>query len=89
MNKNKYPKECNQLKFEDYNDWKYRIILNKRDGKINMSWTDICSMLNLNCSSEYIRKIATGIAEYRDYLKSKNQSMLSDIPQSSIDAIYG
>ena len=87
MNKNKYPKECNQSKFEDYNDWKYRIILDKRDGKISMSWTDICSMLNLNCSSEYIRKIATGIAEYRDYLKSKNQSMLNDIPQSSIDAI--
>lgn len=83
----KYPKEYNQSKDESYDDWLYRIILGKRDGKVSMSWLEICKMLGLSCKAEYIRKLAAGVTKYRDYLKNKNRSMLNDIPQSSVDAI--
>ena len=80
-------KAYNQQVGETYDDWKYRLILGKRDGNVSLSWAEICTLLNLSCSSEHIRKIALGVAEYRDFLKEKNQNSLSEVPQSSIDAI--
>lgn len=80
-------KEWNQAPGESYEDWKYRVILGKRDGKAGLSWSEVCRMLGLSCGAEHIRKIATGIAKYRDYLNDKNIESLTDAPQSAIDAI--
>ena len=80
-------KSYNQQVEETYDDWKYRLILGKRDGNVSLSWAEICKLLDLPCSSEHIRKIALGVAEYRDFLKEKNQNSLSEIPESAVTAI--
>jgi len=80
-------KEYNQSLEETYDDWKYRIILGKRDGKVDMSWDEIISMLGLTCSNDYLRKIAAGIEGYRNYLRNRNEETLENAPQSAIDAI--
>ena len=80
-------KEYNQQPGESMSDWKFRLILGKRDGNVDMTWSDICKTLGLNYNSEAMRKIATGITAYRDYMKEKNQLCLDEAPQSAIDAI--
>ena len=80
-------KAYNQQVGEDYEDWKYRLILGKRDGSVKISWAEICELLGLNCSSEHIRNIALGVADYRDFLNEKRQEAADDIPQSSIDKL--
>ena len=39
--------EYNQSLGETYDDWKYRIILGKKDGHVDMSWDEIIKMLGL------------------------------------------
>lgn len=80
-------KEYNQQPGESFEDWKFRLILGKRDGTVDMTWPEIGKALGLNLNSESMRKFATGITAYRDYMKSKNQLCLEETPQSSIDAI--
>ena len=80
-------KEYNQQPGESYEDWKIRLITGKRDGDVDMTWNDICKTLGLSYNSEAMRKIATGMTAYRDYMKAKNQLCLDEAPQSTIDAI--
>ena len=80
-------KQYNQQPGEQYDDWKYRLILGKRDGSVDMTWSDIVRTLGLKYNGEAMRKIATGITAYRDYMKEKNQECLEESQQSSIDAI--
>ena len=79
--------EYNQSLGETYDDWKYRIILGKKDGKVDMSWDEIIKMLGLTYSRDYLRKLSTGIGEYRDYLRARNEETIENAPQSAIDAI--
>lgn len=80
-------KEYNQQPGESYEDWKIRLITGKRDGDVDMTWNDVCKTLGLSYNSEAMRKIATGMTAYRDYMKAKNQLCLDEAPQSTIDAI--
>lgn len=73
---------------ETYEDWKYRVILGKKDGLYDISWSEIIKLLSLSCSADYIRKIAYGIAKYRDYLREHQQNKEADIfPESSITSL--
>ena len=65
--------EYNQRPEESLDDWKYRIIFDKIDKKIDMSWAEICTYLGLSCSGEHLRKIAYGIREYAKYLENKEE----------------
>ena len=65
--------EYNQLPEETETDWYYRIIFGKVNKEVKMSWNDICLMLGLSCSGEYLRKIAYGIKAYADYLDARNE----------------
>lgn len=72
-------KEYNQRAGESFDSWKYRLILGKKDGDVDLSWTDICQTLGLNCGQEHIRKLAVGIYEYRNYLREQREEKeLSD-----------
>lgn len=78
-------REYNQRPGESFEAWKYRLILGKKDGEVELSWTDICNTLGLNCGQEYIRKIAMGIYEYRNYLRQQHEDEeLSDSELNSI-----
>jgi len=80
-------KEYNQSPGESYDDWKFRLILGKRDGNVDMSWQEISNVLGMKLSAESLRKMAYSICTYRDYLRDKNIATLENAPQSAIDAI--
>lgn len=66
-NLSKIQKEYMQRPEEDIQEWKYRLITGKTSKKYNVSWDEIIQLLDLKCSSEYIRKLAYGISEYKKY----------------------
>ena len=65
--------EYNQLPEESEIDWDYRIIFGKVHKEVKLSWNEICIMLGLSCSGEYLRKIAYGVAAYADYLDERDK----------------
>ena len=76
----KIPKEYLQCKEESYEDWKYRLIVGKTEKTVDISWNEIIDLLNLKCSSEYLRKLAYGVSEYKTYRESliKRREATSD-----------
>jgi UDP-2,3-diacylglucosamine pyrophosphatase LpxH len=67
------PAEYNQQPGETLNAWKYRMIFAKTKKECKLSWNEICDMLSLGCSGEYLRKIAYGIKEYADYVEEETE----------------
>ena len=57
-------------RLEKETDFEYmlRLVLAKRDRKINLDWNDLAAILNRGWSGEYLRKLAYGLYEYEDYL---------------------
>ena len=70
-------REYMQRTGESFEEWKYRLIIGKARKQINLSWNEICEVLNLPYRSEYIRKIAYGILEYQDWLEISYEDSLS------------
>ncbi len=80
--------EYSQKSGETYEDWKYRVLLGKKDGIYDISWAEIVKLLSLSCSAEHLRKVAYGISQYRDYLKERQQNKEADIfPESAITTL--
>lgn len=69
---NKIPRHYLQQKDESYEDWKYRLILDKENKKItDLSWQEISDILRINCRRDYLSKLAEHLNDYSNYIKSK------------------
>lgn len=60
-----------RLPEESLMDYKYRILLEKSRGDIDISWKEINDLLNLGLNPDTIRKGTFFLPEYSDYIKSK------------------
>lgn len=65
--------EYNQRPEESLEDWRYRIIFDKIEKKVDMSWAEICTYLGLPCSGEYLRKNSYAVYRYHEYTKEKQE----------------
>lgn len=63
---------------EKYLDWKARLILGKLDKTIDLDWSEIANLLELDCSSDHLRKTAYGFKEAYEYYKDKLEDEIND-----------
>lgn len=63
----------NQQAGESYDDWKYRLLIGKKNKKYDITWREIAIRLGLTCSPNYARNFASAISAYDEYLKKKHQ----------------
>lgn len=70
----KIKQEYMQRLDEEYLDWKHRLIIGKSEKKVDLSWKEISELLGLGGSTEYLRKVAYGIVEYRNWNIEKRLS---------------
>lgn len=63
---------------ESLEEWKFRLCVAKIEKAIDLDWCEIKDMLNLDCSSDHLRKTAYGIYEYDNYIKNKNIDNIED-----------
>ena len=61
------------------------LVISKLDGDSELSWEDICEILNLNLNPHELRKRSYGIKAYDDYLKDKSIDGKSSDIQKEID----
>ena len=54
------------------------MIISKHKGEINLSWSEINELLNLDYSPCHTRKISYGVMLYHDYLNSIENTSVSD-----------
>lgn len=55
---------------ETYDAYKVRLCLSKLSGEIDISWNTIVDLLDFGCSGDHMRKLAYGMKEYDEYIKS-------------------
>lgn len=60
-----------KLQNESLNDYKWRILLDKTKGELDISWKEIDSLLNLGLASDTIRKGTIFLPEFHDYMYNK------------------
>lgn len=63
---------------ESFLDWKLRLITAKIDKLIDIDWSEIAEILQLNCSGDHLRKTSYGIYEYFKYFEEKIKENISD-----------
>ena len=61
------------------------LVISKLDKDSDLSWEDICNILDLDLNPHELRKRSYGIKAYDDYLKNKSIEQMSDSMQSDID----
>lgn len=72
----------NQQPGEDYESWKWRLLLAKaRHETHGLSWSDIAKMLNLPYTEEHLRKECHGIYLYDEYLRSQRGELDENVQQ--------
>lgn len=59
-----------QQEDESFEDWKFRLIFGKLERTLDLDWSEIVDILNLQCSADHLRKTAYGAYEY--YMHSLN-----------------
>lgn len=57
---------------ESHEDWTYRLILAKVNGETDLDWSEIRDILGLECHHDTLRKEASGIKKYHEYIQKKN-----------------
>ncbi len=73
-------KEWLQQPNEDFMDWKIRLIVNKIDRIYDIDWVEMRDLLELDCSSDHLRKVSYGIYEiYKYYLTKENKEDKSQL----------
>lgn len=63
-----------RLSGESYNEWKFRLITDKVDKKIDLDWVEIRDLIGVECSSDHLRKIGQGIAEVYKYYNTNKEN---------------
>ena len=61
------------------------LVISKLDRESDLSWEDICDILDLDINPHELRKRSYGIKAYDDYLKNKSISQMSNDIQNDID----
>lgn len=61
----------NKREDEDNFEYKTRICIAKLQKEIDLDWYEIVELLELDCSSDHLRKLAYAYKEYDDYLKNR------------------
>ena len=61
------------------------LVISKLDKESDLSWEDICDILDLDINPHELRKRSYGIKAYDDYLKNKSMSQMSNDIQNDID----
>ena len=56
---------------------KLELCLQKLNREIDLDWSEIVELLELDCSSDHLRKTAYGIKECYDYFNSKTKEMIA------------
>jgi len=61
------------------------LVISKLDKDSDLSWEDICDILELDMNPHELRKRSYGIKAYDDYLKSKSIDQVSNDVQNDIN----
>lgn len=56
---------------------KLELVLQKLNKEIDLDWSEIVELLELDCSADHLRKTAYGIKECYDYFNSKTKEMIA------------
>ena len=56
---------------------KLELCLQKLNKEIDLDWSEIVELLNLECSADHLRKTAYGMKETYDYFNSKTKEMIA------------
>lgn len=80
-------KEYLQQEGETFEDWKLRLIVGKIEREIDLDWSEIKDLLNIDCSADHLRKTAYGMYEVYQYMKGKNNNSIDNEENNTIDNI--
>lgn len=62
---------------ESFLDWKLRLIVGKINREVDLDWSEIKDLLELDCSADHLRKTAYGIYEYANYFQEKKEQNIT------------
>lgn len=65
-------------------EFKTRLCIAKLNKEIDLDWSEIVELLNLNVNADHLRKIAYGIKEYDNFIKSKQQEEIIENDDNEI-----
>ncbi len=71
-------REFDRCEGESFLDWKAKLILGKLDKTIDLDWSEIVDILELDCSSDHLRKTAYGFKEAYEYYKEQLENNIVD-----------
>lgn len=80
-------KEYLQQEGETFEDWKLRLVIGKIEREIDLDWSEIKDLLNIDCSADHLRKTAYGMYEVYQYMKNKNNNNIDTEENNVIDNI--
>lgn len=63
---------------ESFMDWKLRLITGKIEKTLDLDWTEIAQILDLDCSGDHLRKTSYGLYEATKYFEDKIIDNISD-----------
>jgi hypothetical protein len=55
-------------------EWKVRLCIAKLNKEIDLDWSEIATLLNLNVSSDHLRKLSYAYKEFNEYIKNNQES---------------
>lgn len=67
-----------QKEGESQFEYKVRLCLSKLNKEIDLDWIEIVELLELNCSSDHLRKLSYAYKEYYEFLDTKQIEELSE-----------
>ena len=63
---------------ESFLDYKARLLLGKLDKTIDLDWSEIANLLELDCSADHLRKTAYGFKEAYEHYREKIEDGIND-----------
>lgn len=63
---------------ESFMDWKLRLITGKIEKTLDLDWSEIVQILNLDCSADHLRKTSYGLYEGSKYYEEKIKDGIND-----------
>lgn len=77
--------DYNKLSNESNFDYKMRLICGKLDKELDLDWSEIVSLLDLDISADHLRKISYGMYDVYTHMKENEKNKLSDDILSQLD----
>lgn len=67
-----------QKENESLFEWKMRVCIMKLNKEIDIDWSELVNILNLDCSPDHLRKLAYGYKECWEYIQENNLGNISE-----------